>query len=124
MMVRSCWPACDYWNNEGGAAPTDAFWVEMTRQEAIESIFPHLNAEQRAESEQLAYESEDFVEEFLPPPRPFCFLVARDLSSIGPCNASYPYSPMWNAYSPFRPIPERTITSLQELKDISIDDDA
>ncbi len=121
MVVRSYWPSCDYRHKEWGASPIDAFWVEATREEAMQSIFPMLSHELQLESERLAAQCVGLAEEIAQPPRPFCFLVARDLSSIDPFQVHYPFHQLWNAYSPFRAIPERTITSLRELAGISIE---
>ena len=43
MIVRCFWPKCDFRNGEWEATPIDAFWVEATRDEAIQAIFPLLS---------------------------------------------------------------------------------
>jgi len=118
MLVRYCWPSCDYWKKKWGASPIDAFWVEATQEEAIQSVFPLLSQEARLESEELASQSASLAAQISQPLRPFCFLVARDLSTIDPFVVHYPFHHMWNAYSPFRSIPERTISCLDQLSDV------
>jgi hypothetical protein len=121
MIVRRVWPSCDFRQKTWEATLIDAFWVEATHEEAIQSVFPLLSRELELESEELGAECEDLAETISQPPRPFCFLVARDLSSIDPYEAHYPVHQLWNAYSPFRSLPDRTITSLHDLAEISID---
>jgi hypothetical protein len=121
MIVRFLWPSCDYRQKNRGAIPIDAFWVEATHEEAIQSVFPILSYEAQSESEQLAAQCEHLAETDSQPARPYCFLVARDLSSIDPYEAHYPFHHMWNAYSPFRSFPKRTIRSLVELAGITVE---
>jgi hypothetical protein len=123
MIVRSVWPSPDYRHKKWEGSPIDAFWVQATHEEAIESVFPLLSRELELESEELAAECEDLAKTVSQPPRPFCFLVARDLSSIEPFEVHYPVHQSWNAYSRFRSLPARTITSLHELAGISIEVD-
>jgi hypothetical protein len=121
MIVRCFWPSCDRRQKNEGLPPIDAFWVEATHDEAIQSVFPMLSPELQLESEQLAARCENLEETDSQTPRLYCFLVARDLSSIDPFEVHYPFHHLWNAYSPIRSIPERTITSLQELAGISVE---
>ena len=100
----------------------DAFWVEATREEAVQWIIPRLTVEQRAESEEWASECPCLAQQISQPPRPYCYLVARDLSSIDPFVVHYPFHQSWNAYSPFRSISVRTIASLDELEGIPLED--
>ena len=102
----------------------DCFWVEATHEEAIESVFPLLSRELELELEELATECEDLAKSISQPPRPFCFLVARDLSCIDPFEVHYPFHQLWNAYSPFRSLPDRSITSLDELAEILVEVDS
>jgi hypothetical protein len=69
-----------------------------------------------AESKDLAERRADFARSR--GRTPYCFLVARDLRSIDPCEFHYPFHQMWNAYSPFREMPERKIGRLEELAGI------
>jgi hypothetical protein len=92
----------EYGEGKLGCDSMDCFWVEATHEEAIQSVFPMLSPELQLESEQLAVRCERLAEEISQPPRPFCFLVARDLSSIDPFEVHYPFHQFWGAYSPFR----------------------
>jgi hypothetical protein len=121
MIVRCFWPACDFRHKQWDARPIDAFWVEATHEEVIQSVLPMLSHELQLESEQLGARGKHMAEQISQLPRPFCFLVARDLSSIDPFEVHYPFHNFWGAFSPFRSIPERTITSLQELAGISVE---
>jgi hypothetical protein len=116
MLRRSeCW----FW--PASQSPQDsvhAFWVEATPAEAEAAVFPRLSADAVAESWRLAEQCGHLAESLGSPARPFCFLVATDLSSIKPCVPHYPFHQMWNAYSPFREMPEKQIDELEELKDI------
>jgi hypothetical protein len=112
MLVRLCWPDCDFWNGKWGTSPVDAVWVECSMEEAKDLVHPRLDAAAVALSEQLGAGVEG------PPscagrPKPgFCFLVAADLTRTEPHPVSYPWSGMWNAYCPFRGLPEREVGSL------------
>jgi hypothetical protein len=44
-----------------------------------------------------------------------CFLVARDLGFIHAFHAHYPFHQLWNAYSPFRDVPDTTIETLRQI---------
>jgi len=121
MIVRCFWPSCDYRQKKETATPIDAFWVEATHEEAIHSVFPRLSRELRLESKRLAARCDALAKTVSQPPRPFCFLVARDLSCIDPFEVYYPFHQMWNGYSPFRSIPEQTIASLHQLAGISME---
>jgi hypothetical protein len=119
MLVRYFWPACDYRGKILGAAPADAFWVEATQEEAEISIFPRLKSAALAESKNLA-ERYSHLAALKDPPRPYCYLVARDLSFIDPFHFHYPFHHLWNAYSPFEPIGPLMISGLDELHNIQL----
>ena len=121
MIVRAFWPSCTIRQRKRGATPIDAFWVEATHEEAIQSVFPMLSHELQSQSEQFAARGEHIAKETSQRPRPFCFLVARDLSSIDPFEVHFPFHNLWNAYSPFRSIPERTVTTLDQLAGICVE---
>ena len=44
-----------------------------------------------------------------------CFLVGRDLSFVRAFHFHYPFHQFWNAYSPFRHVPDTEISDLDEL---------
>ena len=56
------------------------------------------------------------------PARAFCFLIARDLSTIDPFPVHYPVHQLWNAYSPFELMPARVVTRLEELRSLELPD--
>lgn len=121
MRVCYFWPACDFRGKQWGALlPMDAFWIEATAEEAEAAIFPRLQPEQVAESRGLAERFLELASTLGSPARPFCFLVARDLSSIDPFCVHYPFHQMWNAYSPFRAMPEREVVHLEDLTCINL----
>lgn len=111
MLIRFKWKDCDL-------CGADAFWLETTEQEAREQVFPLLNNETIAASEQLAKESEAFAAAMECPERTFCFLVSGDLTLIHPFKALYPIHQLWNGYSPFEEIDSIEITQLSEIKNI------
>ena len=115
MIVRACWRSCDYEWKQEKAEPVDAFWVEATYEEAVRSVFPMLSEELQSQSKRLGAQGERNAGEISELPRPFCFLVSPDLSVIEPHAVHFPFHNLWNGYSPFRSIPERTIRSLDEL---------
>ena len=89
MIVRCFWPSCDFRQKEWDSSPIDAFWVEATHEEALQSVFPMLSQELQVESEQFEARGENLEETDSQPPRLFCFLVARDFSSIDPFEVHY-----------------------------------
>jgi len=113
MLVRWFWPA-----SHASEDKAHAFWVEATQAEAEAAIFPHLSADVIAESRRLAKECAGIAKHLGDPPRPFCFLVARDLGHINPYVVHYPFHQLWNAYSPFREMPEQHIAGLEELREL------
>ena len=108
MLIRTFWRSCTHRNNTWSAEPVDAFWVEVTREEALAHIFPLLGPEQIEESEQTVRRDGGAAALLGHPNRPYCFLVARDLSPIDAFAPHYPVHPMWNAYSPFETMPAIT----------------
>ena len=62
MIVRCFWPSCDFRQKEWDASPIDAFWVEATHEEALQSVFPMLSQELQVESEQFGARGENLEE--------------------------------------------------------------
>jgi hypothetical protein len=110
------WKNCTYRNGDWGASPVDAYWVEATKKEAVKYVFPSLLPEAKAASLLYGKRGVGVANDVGKPALPFCFLVAKDLSSIDPHETHYPFSGLWNAYSPFSDVPEFRINSLEELK--------
>lgn len=117
MLIRCFWPKCDYRDETQSVHGTDALWVEATAEEAAREVFPLLAPDLIARSESLALRSR-VARDLGTPPRPFCYLVARDLSVVIPLEPHYPVSPMWNAYCPFRKFPITEILTLAEARDL------
>jgi len=114
MIVRYYWP--DYEPRESAQRdPVDAFWVEATLEEAAAAVFPYLSGEQKESSEREVKDFGHIAKEVGDPPRPYCFLVAKDLRSIEPYPVHYPFHHGWNAYSPFRYIGDYVISKLEQL---------
>ncbi len=122
MIVRYYWRNCALRGGTSDAPAIDALWVEATQQEAESSVFPSLTPQKISESIDLAKHYINVAEKMGAPARAFCYLVARDLSSIDPRPPHYPVHQLWNAYSPFRPMPEISISNLRDLLDITLPD--
>ena len=120
MLIRYFWRDWERRGMKPDSDPVDAFWVEATTDEAEAYVFPLLETVSVRESRRLADEFSTIVEQSSVPLRPFCFLVARDLSSIDPMHAHYPFHHMWNAYSPFEALPTSVIENLQELRTLRV----
>jgi len=116
MRTRLYWSKCTLKRSE--SEPVDTFWVEATNFEAKQLIFPHCSARQIESSLAYALRDHELSYLFSNPALAYCFLVAQDLSSIEPFAVYYPFSPMWDAYSPFRSIEENQLASLEDLKTI------
>ncbi len=116
MLIRCFWPKCDYRNRRRGAEPMDCYWLEATLEEAERHIFPLLDEEKVNKAHKLAARGAGIAEMRSEVPRLYCFLVAKDLSSIDPFNVAYPFHHMWGAYSPFREMAERHIGNVEEIK--------
>jgi hypothetical protein len=123
MLVRRIWHNCNCRNKSWDADPCDAFWVEATRDEAERVIFPRLSEEGIAESKLCLVRSRFFIESSIDrgeEVHPYCFLVARDLSSVDPFHVTYPFDNLWSGYSPFEAFPETRIDTLEQLKSLSL----
>ena len=121
MLVRRIWYNCDYRNKSWDAEPCDALWVEATLDEAQKDIFPRLSDEGIAESKLCTNRCRHYIESCANEGKevyPYCFLVARDLSSIDPFHATYPFDNLWGGYSPFEEFPETRIDNLEQLKSL------
>jgi len=123
MRVRYCWRNCTSRGRSENEPPVDAFWVEATESEARERVFPYLSADQVEESRLLAEQFGGLAAAMGDPARGFCYLVARDLSSVDPFPPHYPIHQLWNAYSPFRQMPESPVADLTDLHSIILPDD-
>ncbi|MEP0812705.1 hypothetical protein [Coleofasciculus sp. FACHB-SPT9] len=120
MLVRLYWSQCEYRNFQWGATPVDSFWVEATYEEAEKAIFPFVTPEAIEKSKNYAKRGQEIAAQISNPPKPYCFLVAKDLSSIAPFDVHYPFSSMWNGYSPFEEFSECHIETLEQLKNLAL----
>lgn len=93
----------------------DAFWVEATQEEAINEVFPKLQPAEIVESKEFVERFIQIAKELCNPPRPYCFLVAQDLSTTDPFHVHYPFHQLWNGYSPFEVMATVDIQSLEEV---------
>lgn len=96
----------------------DSYWLEATLKEAERHMFPELDQARISKSHDFARRGAGIAKIRSEVPRPYCFPVAKDLSTVDPFNVAYPFHHMGGAYSPFREIAERRINSLQEIKSI------
>ena len=80
----------------------DAFWVEATKEEAMTEIFPGLQPNEIEESQKFSEQNILLADKLGGPARPYCFLVARDLTTTDPFPVHYPFHQMWNGYSHLR----------------------
>lgn len=111
MIVKLIWPAQEH------DRPVDAFWVECTSKEVTEVLLPRLSADQRSELASLQQRKQAGEVNTH-------FLIARDLSTIQPMPAIYPYASLWNAYNPFRTIPDLFVATLEAINTIAVDHEA
>ena len=111
MLFRWYWPRCTYRERRWNAEPIDCFWLEATREEAERQLFQLLGQNKVALSNEMAAKGCGITQPTYGIARPYCFLLAKDLSSIDPFQANYPYANLWNGYSPFREMAERKTRS-------------
>ena len=117
MTVRLVWPDCDLDDGRARRAPVDSFWVQAERAEAEACIVPFMPEDASLDDRMAGSGSADCGPGY-------CFLVSRDLQSIAQMQWYFPFSGLWNAYSPFREFPEPVeISSLEELGAIEIPPD-
>jgi hypothetical protein len=121
MVARFFWPRRNLRSEIGESASIDSFWVEATEEEACQLVYPMAAREVQSETVWMAAQCERLAKTTAEPHCPFCFLVARNLSRIDPFPVHYPFHPLRNGYSPFRSIPQQSISCLEQLAGISVD---
>jgi hypothetical protein len=94
--------------------------VEATLEEAAAHVYPRLTEAQRERAERNARRGWGFASSIGDPPRPYCFLVADDLSSVDPHYSRYPCHQFWAAYSPFGEFADRWIETLEDLRTLDL----
>lgn len=115
MLLRMFWPECREFHPREPVRLLDGLWVEATREEAEAEILPRLAPEAVAISHRAA--SADWYARMIgDPPRPYCYLVAEDLSVILPQNCRFPVHQLWNAYSPFGEFEAFDFSRLEEIR--------
>ena len=146
MIVRRIWP--DHRPNTAitvNGRAGDAFWLECRAAEADARVLSQATPERRAELARTITDiiavarariasfdrerAEDNTDAWMPDEEKWrryggnadpwiCFLVSRDGAFIEGHPWHFPFSGLWNAYSPFRAIPETVVASLAELRAI------
>ena len=115
MIVKLVWPDCDFLNGKWGSQKVDCFWVECSQSEAKEIVLPSLTLRPTLEDMSPVPSHIDSLQ--------FCFLAARNLSSVVQMPWYYPYGGQWNAYCPFRKLPTPiTLSRIVELTEIVVPD--
>jgi hypothetical protein len=120
MLVRLCWPRCDFWGGEWGRPCRDALWVECSAEEARKLIHPLLEPAAVDRSERLAADPHtqgEPTQDGQPSPR-YCFLISTDLRLIDPHPIGYPWTGLWNGACPFRQVGEHRVNTLEGIAGI------
>ena len=114
MLVRLGWPDCYHGDGKSADACQDAYWVECSADE----VLPLLAA--RTDDPQVPLETLGWGRATPYPmdQQVFCFLIARDGSSIVPFRADYPTSGRWQGRSPFVRVGSFDIRDISELADL------
>jgi len=117
MIAKLVWP--DKTTNSDGQ-PVDALWVECSMEEARAQLFPRLSAQQQGEFDELVVEDRNYlltkaIPELGLREGSVYFLVAQDLSFVELHPWVYPHSGLWNAYCPFRTMPEFDFSEVSQL---------
>lgn len=120
MLIRYYWPKYKLQKRKKEKASIDAFWIECTEKEAKHNVFLYLSQELQQQAENLGKQGKEMAIEDGYPPRSFCFLVTKDLSSIQPFWIYYPFGNLWNGYSPFISLPAQEIKCIEEVLSIAI----
>ena len=96
MLIRFVWRHCDYERIPENLRKfrVDAFFLEASREEAEEEVFPFLERDAITESKRLGLKYLWNGQSILA--RPYCFLAARDLSYIFPESPVFPFDDLRN----------------------------
>lgn len=146
MIVRMIWP--DHRRDTsivGNGRAGDAFWLECRLAEADALVLSQATPERRAalarditdiitvaRARIASFDrerAEDNTGEWTPNEEKWrhyggdadpwiCFLISRDGAVIEAHPWHYPFSGLWNAYSPFRAIAETVVASVADLRAI------
>ncbi|GAB4287455.1 MAG: hypothetical protein Kow0068_13210 [Marinilabiliales bacterium] len=105
------------------------FWIGCSEEEAKTIFLPLLSESEKENykiiAEDIKHKSEAYwnaVKEILNTEEKYhaYFNVSRDLSICYPERPHFPFANMWDGYSPFRKIDQKTIYSLDELKELKM----
>ncbi len=98
MLIGLAGPRCALRDRAGASeAPSDAYWLERTADEAGAQVLLCLSDALGQQAEECAPSSAGFVgRQVNRPERPYCFLVAADLGWIEPLWAYYPFAGQWD----------------------------
>lgn len=148
MIVRMIWP--DHRPGASAAdslSAGDAFWLECRAAEVDALVLSVAAHERRPELERdiadiivrarariAAFDrerAEEETTELMPNEEEWrryggdedpwiCFLVSRDCAVIEAHPWNFPFSGLWNAYSPLRAIPEVVVDALVDLRAIAL----
>jgi len=118
MKIKVYWPQCGSAFYKYREDIIDAFWVECTMQEAEKNVFPLLTDEQVKESLKYWHPQEEDHPDLPFSYKQLYFLISKDLKTIIPFAAHFPYAGQWNGYCPFREIGEREINDLHGIPKI------
>jgi len=116
MLVRLFCPNCNLVDDDNAM---DYFWVECTKEEASEHVFPMLS--KHSQSESINWAKSEALEPNAE--HDYCYLVSSDLAHIIAKPAFFPFAGQWNAFNPFRNLPEiYDINALDKLQQINVAD--
>jgi len=113
MRVVLVWPDCCLLNGAWTERKVDSFWVECTSEEANTKVLPLAEGKIVRAFFPRHYDDAGSEKRF--------FLVAKDMSSVQEMAWYYPYAGQWDAYCPFRELPQEVhIADLKELENVII----
>lgn len=105
------------------------FWIGCNEDEAINIFLPILSKESILRYNQILQQKEEHDEEYWRAIKNTTdineifhayFNVSRDTKICFPEVPHFPFANFWNAYSPFRKMDIKSISSLEELKDLKM----
>lgn len=119
MIVQIVWPDCDFLGGEWRPDQAiDSFWVECSPAEGQHIIRRWLvgGKEPIHEPGLSLHRKDGQLWQY--------FLISRDLRYVWSTTRVYPFSGQWNAYCPFRQLPDAMIIGrLEELANVHIPED-
>ncbi len=107
----------------------DQFWIGCNEDEAINVFLPLLSKDAILSYNRIVHQKRELGEEYWRAVKNATgmneifhayFNVSRDTKICFPEVPHFPFANLWDAYSPFRKIDIKTISSLEELKDLKM----